>query len=424
MEDELISDFEGLVEGIVTNDVSAQAGRSAEAIGVFFLARLAGSLDIWAVRHFEDVGHVGGGGNIKDGDFDSVFYDINDAADEDATAGGNRFPRLEKDFELRVAGLDFTNDPDEARDIVVIRGDEVAAAHIEPFHLFEVFVKLGNDMLKRALKGVRALFAERVEMKPLDALEIIGGEVFGEDAKAGAGSAGVVDFGTGFGVFGVNAKSGGDRAVRTEDLLAIAMPLGHRIEDDVIGDFHELVHFRRFVSGGKDMNVASELLGSKAGFVESTGGGPCKIVAENGIDCRAGESLLGEENLGPGFVLNVLEDTSVVVEGSLIEDVGGGFEPAFKKGAGDLRNGSRSLTVAWNGCFCDERSAADSNGIHGIELRRGKQEAGKILHGIGWPVNGVTGPETHAAHRKSVATSCFGAAQIRPGPSLLYRLNS
>jgi hypothetical protein len=57
-------------------------------------------------------------------------------------------------------------------------------------------------------------------------------------------------------------------------------------------------------------------------------------------------------------------------------------------------------------------------------LRRGKQEAGKILHGIDWSVNGVTGPETHAAHRKSVATSCFEVAQIRPGPSLLYRLNS
>ena len=78
---------------------------------------------------------MGGGGDIEDGDLHAVFDDVDDASDEDASTGGDGFAGLEEDLELWVAGLSFLDEVDEPGDVVVVRGDEVAAAHVEPFHL-------------------------------------------------------------------------------------------------------------------------------------------------------------------------------------------------------------------------------------------------------------------------------------------------
>ena len=63
VKDQLISDRERTVKCVVTDHVSSKAGDPPEAVAVWALLSrgLVIEGDLWAVGHFEDVGHVGGG---------------------------------------------------------------------------------------------------------------------------------------------------------------------------------------------------------------------------------------------------------------------------------------------------------------------------------------------------------------------------
>ena len=364
MEDELIANLERFVEGIIANDIATEAGGSAKSIGVFFLAGEAGTLDIGAVGHFQNVGHVGGCGDIENGDLHAIFDDVDDTANENSSARGNCFAGLEEDFELWVAGPGFLDEANEAGDIVVVRGDEVASAHVEPFHLAEVFVEFGKDVFKGTLEGVGSLLAEGVKVETLDSLKVVFIHDASQDAEAGSGSAWVVNFGAGFGVFGIDAQAGGNPTVSTEDLFAVVLPLGEGIKDDVVGHFDKFTHLVRFVSGRKYVNFATEVLGSEACFEESAGGGAGEVISKDGIDRGAREGLLSEKDFGAGFVLDVFQDASVVVEGALVENVGRCGKTALAEGIGNLWNGGGSFAAGWNGSFHDKGARCAGSWIH------------------------------------------------------------
>ena len=288
-------------------------------------------------------------------------------------------------------------------------------------------------MRKGAFEGVCALFAEGVEVEALDAFEIVIVHEGGEDAEAGAGGAGIVDFGAGLSVFGVDAEAGGDLAVGAEDLFAILLPLGEGIEDDMIGDLDELGHFGWLVGGGEDVDVATEVLGTEAGFEESARGGSGEVVAENGVNCGAGEGLLGEEDFSAGFVLNVLENAAVMVEGALIEDVGRRRETAFAKRFRNLRDGGGAFAAGWNWGFYDKGARrAGRRWIHFKIWNWGcfrKQEAETISAVDRWSGIriGMRGPGRHdtSSQGGQWCLGVSGGAQSGSGdPYCAYRLNS
>jgi len=339
LKDNLVSDLKGFVEAVIADEVTGETGRGTETIGVGFLFKLAAILNVGAIGHLKNVGHVSGRGNVEDSDVDSVFEEVDDAADEDAGAGGNCFAGLKVDLEMRVAGLDFANDADEAGDVVVLRSDEVTSAEVEPLHALEVRVKLGDDVGEGALKGVGSLLAEGVKVKAFDPDEIVFVHVLGEDAEAGAGGAGIVDFGDGLGILRIDPEAGRNRTLSGEDFFAVAGPLAEGVKDDVIGDLKELRHFLRRVSGGKDVDFAAEFFGAESCLVEPAGGGSGEIVPEGGVKVEAGEGLLREEDFGTGFLLDMLEDQAVPVEGGVVHEVAGGLESGGGSGVGKTGKG-------------------------------------------------------------------------------------
>ena len=59
----------------------------------------------------------------------------------------------------------------------------------------------------------------------------------------------------------------------------------------MVGNFQELPYLLLFIGRGENMDFATEFLGSKAGFVQSTSRSTRQIVAQSWIQIVTGESL-------------------------------------------------------------------------------------------------------------------------------------
>ena len=89
----------------------------------------------------------------------------------------------------------------------------VAAAEVDPLHLRDELAELRFEGRNRALQYVGALLAHRMEVEPLESLEV--GRRFdlgAEGAEARAGGAGVVEFDVDLGVLRVDAEAEGELA--------------------------------------------------------------------------------------------------------------------------------------------------------------------------------------------------------------------
>ena len=136
VEDEFVAHGQRLVEGVVADDVAGQAGWPAEAIGVGAFAGFAGMFQRRAIGHFDDVGHVAGGGGVDDGDVHAVVDEVDDAGDKVAGVEDDGFSRFEVDVEV-IVFAQSAQGLNEGVDVVVSTGDVVAATEIEPFHLLQ-----------------------------------------------------------------------------------------------------------------------------------------------------------------------------------------------------------------------------------------------------------------------------------------------
>ena len=160
-DDSLIWD-EGFVEGVFVDDVAGEAAHAAEFVGVGFFAGEAAADDVGAVGHFEGVRHVAGGGGVEDGCGGLGGHDVHDGGDEVAGVEGDGFAGLEVDVFV-PAGFEVADDADEAVGVVVVAGDVVAAAHVDPLDLFEEFGEAFFDSGEGALEDVGVLIAESEE---------------------------------------------------------------------------------------------------------------------------------------------------------------------------------------------------------------------------------------------------------------------
>ncbi len=325
VKDELGTFGERFREGVIADDVAGEAGAAAETVDVRKIAGFARAFDDWAVGHFEDVGHVGGGGSVEDGDFGFVVKNIENGGDEVTGAEGDRFAGFEVDLGVRVAGLETGDEAAETFDVVIGTGDVVAAAEVDPFHLAEVgcefFLHDGED----AFEGIGILLAEGVEMEAVDSVEGFVGELGGGNSEAGAGGAGVIDVGGDFGVFGVDAEAAGDGAGGILDGGAEFFPLGEGIENDVVGDGEDFAEIFFGIGGGADVDFAAEFLAGEPGFVDGAGGGAGEILADLRREAPHGESFERENDFGTGALLDAVEDSQVSLDENLVDDVAGRF---------------------------------------------------------------------------------------------------
>ena len=66
--------LQGLVEGVIPDDVPRQAGGAAQPVGIGLFPGLAAALEGRAVGHLQHIGHMAGGGGVQNGDIHAVFH--------------------------------------------------------------------------------------------------------------------------------------------------------------------------------------------------------------------------------------------------------------------------------------------------------------------------------------------------------------
>ena len=170
----------------------------------------------------------------------------------------------------------------------------VAAAKVEPLHALHV---LAEALFKRcdcAYQIVCVLLAQGVEVQAVDAGQQLGLEIFLRDAQTGVWAAGVVDC----------VLGGLGRALRVDAQAAafasrtrkaaIGLPLGERVEHNVVGVVQQLLKFALGIGRGVDVGLAAEFLVSEPRFVQAGRGGACQIFTQQRIDCEHGKRLLCE----------------------------------------------------------------------------------------------------------------------------------
>ena len=134
-EDDAVTDLERFVKGKVSQLIAREAGIACEFVRVSFFAWECCTDDVWAVRHFKAVRHVGADGNIEDGDVHFVMDDVADACDEFACLPADSFARFHDDLQVRVTCGKILENADEFVAVVILAGDVVTAAEVHPLHL-------------------------------------------------------------------------------------------------------------------------------------------------------------------------------------------------------------------------------------------------------------------------------------------------
>ena len=87
----------------------------------------------------------------------------------------------------------MADQPLEQRNIIALARDVMSTAEIQPLHPVEIFPKLLLDSLKCRGKRVRALLAERMEVKSVDSIKQVRTEVRNLYAKSRPRCTRVVD---------------------------------------------------------------------------------------------------------------------------------------------------------------------------------------------------------------------------------------
>ena len=311
-EDDAVADLERFVEREVSELVAGEAGVACELVRVSFFARECCSDDAWTVRHFEAVRHVGADGNVKNGDVHFVVDNVANACDEFSGLPADGFARFHDDLQVRVACGEILEDAHEFIAVVVLAGDVMTAAEVHPLHLREVLAEVLFECGENAFESVGILFAKRMEVEAVNAVEEFGLEFLFGHAEAGKLAAGVVKVGFDCRKFRVHADAGTDAV--GERLVLEAQPLRKAVERDVVRCIEDGVDFVVFVDGGKDVDFLVHLFAGEAGFVEARGGGAGEVFADEREGSPEAVTLEGADDFDAGLFLDIVEDFHVAAE--------------------------------------------------------------------------------------------------------------
>lgn len=277
--------------------------------------------DVGAVRHFENIGHVGGGRDVENGVLVAhAFEDIEHFGAEDSAVNRIRFAGFEPDFDI-VFRAGFADEADQSFAIVERFGDPVASAHIEIGELggAEQVAEFRFDGGEGFFEVVGVLFAERVEMKAGESGEVGPRELVGGDAKTRPGDAGVVDGCGPGGALGIDSQAAVEFAVMEtrmgSDDVAEAEPLRKRVEIEVMRELAELADLLLPVGGRVGDDLFSEVVACEQGFPKAGGAAAVEVIAEVGEGFPAREALESENDLAVGCIGSFAQDGGVALEG-------------------------------------------------------------------------------------------------------------
>ena len=311
-EDDAVADFERVVEREVAELVACEAGVARELVRVSLFTRECGADDVRTVRHFETVRHVGANGNVEYGDVHFVVDNVANACDEFAGLPADGFARFHDDLQVRVACGEILENTHEFVAVVVLARDVVTAAEVHPLHLREVLAEVTLECGENAFEGVCILFAKRMEMESVNAVEEFGLEFFFGHAETGKLAAGVVNVGFDCRKFRVHADAGTDAVGKR--LVLESLPLRKAVERDVVRCIENRVDFVVFVDGGKDVDFLVHLFARKACFVEARGGGAGEVFADERKGTPEAVTLEGADDFDAGLFLDIVEDFHVAAK--------------------------------------------------------------------------------------------------------------
>lgn len=311
-EDDAVADLERFVEREVTELVAGEAGVACELVRVCLFARECGADDAWTVRHFEAVRHVGANGNVQNSDVHFVVDNVANACDEFAGLPADGFARFHDDLQVRITCGEILEDAHEFIAVVVLTGDVMTAAEVHPLHLREVLAEVFFKCGENAFESVGILFAKRMEVEAVNAVEEFGLEFLFGHAEAGKLAAGVIKVGFDCRKFRVHADAG--THAMGERLVLEAQPLRKTVERDVVRCIEDGVDFVVFVDGGKDVDFLVHLFAGEAGFVEARGGGAGEVFADEREGTPEAVTLEGADDFDAGLFLDIVEDFHVAAE--------------------------------------------------------------------------------------------------------------
>ena len=311
-ENDAVADLERFVEGEIAELVACETGIACELVRVSFFARECGADDVWTVRHFEAVRHVGADGNVEYGDIHFVVDNVANACNEFACLPADSFARFHDDLQVRVACGEILENADEFVAVVILAGNVVATAEVHPLHLREVLAEVTLECGENAFESVGILFAKRVEVETVNAIEKFWLEFLFGHAEAGVFTARVVNVGFDCRKFRVHADAC-THAVG-ERLVFEALPLRKAVERDMVRCIEDCVDFVVFIDGGKDVDFLVHLFAGEAGFVEARGGGAGEIFANERERTPEAVTLEGADDFDAGLFLDIGEDFHVAAE--------------------------------------------------------------------------------------------------------------
>ncbi len=311
-EDDAVADLERFIERKIAELVACEAGVACELVRVGLFTRECGADDVRTVRHFEAVRHVGADGNVEYCDVHFIVDNVANACDEFAGLPADGFARFHDDLQVRVACGEILEDAYEFVAVVVLAGDVVATAEVHPLHLWEILAEVLFECGENAFKGIGILFAKRVEVEAVNAVEELGLEFLFGYAEAGELAAGVVNVSFDCRKFRVHADAG-THAVG-ERLVLEALPLRKAVERDVVCGIEDRVDFVVFVDGCKDVNFLVHLFAREAGFVEARGGGAGEVFADEREGTPEAVTLEGADDFDAGLFLDIVKDFHVAAE--------------------------------------------------------------------------------------------------------------
>ena len=173
----------------------------------------------------------------------------------------------------------------------------VAAAEVEPLHSFHILAKAFLERLNRAHQIVRILLAQGMEVQAVNAVEQFRLKIFLRDAQTRTGAARVVN-----GVF-----RGLGRTLRVDAQTAafacrarkaaVGLPLGKRVEHNMVGIMQDFLKFALGIGGRVDMRLAAKFFVAQARFIQAGRGRARQIFAQQRVDREHGKRLLRQQDL-------------------------------------------------------------------------------------------------------------------------------
>ena len=346
--DEPVAGLQLLIKGVFAYDVARKAGLARKAAGELFFSGFSRADDVGAVGHFQNVGHVAGGGGIENGDGHVGLHHVEHRGDEYACVEGHGFTGFQID--LHVIGIPHMFDAAAQKlDVVIGAGDVVAAAEIDPFHAGKIRAEMFFHGFERAFQAVGILFAQGMEMQAAYAVQGVlvlfqfgmeGGRAY---AEAGTGRTGIINGNGPFGVFRVEAEPAFYiHAAFTGSPLhhgAEFLPLGEGVEHDMVGIAQG---FRKFLFApccGEGVHFPAEVFLCQPCLIGGTGAAAVKRAAhgagKHGKRHPLGKALEREHDFCARALLYVVENGGVFSEQSKIGDEAGGG-PGFGAESGKV----------------------------------------------------------------------------------------